>query len=125
MPLYGVYNTTYFIRNNDTVPPIETDSLRWKRLVIDGNNWRQSGIIELCTGTRFFCNATVDTVKKIISVQSQADTTEKYLLHYFMKDSNNIFLMGEWKGDSIQVLMSKYDLNNYPLHKEKFTWITD
>ena len=56
VPLYGVYNTTYFIRNNDTVPPIETDSLRWKQLVIDGGNWKQSGIIEFTTGKRFFCS---------------------------------------------------------------------
>jgi len=27
--------------------------------------------------------------------------------------------------DSIEVLMNNYDLNNYLLYKEKFTWITE
>ena len=35
-------------------------------------------------------------------------------------DSNHLFLAGNWKGDSIKVMMKKYDLNNYPLHGAKF-----
>jgi len=125
VPLYGVYNAAYFIRNRDTIPPIETDSLRWKQLVIDGSNWKQSGIIEFGTGKKLFCNIEVDTVKKIIKVQSQSDTTENYLLYYFTQKGNDILLRGTWKKDSIEVLMNKYDLNNYLLYREKFTWITE
>jgi hypothetical protein len=125
VPFYGVYNTAYFIRNNDTIPPIETDSLRWKQLVIDGGNWKQSGIIEFVTGKKFFCNIQVDTVKKIIRVQAQSDTTENYSLHYFLQNNNDILLNGFYKKDSIEVLMNKYDLNNYLLYREKFKWITE
>ncbi|HXL56564.1 MAG TPA: hypothetical protein VN958_09925, partial [Chitinophagaceae bacterium] len=125
VPLYGVYNAAYFIRNRDTIPPIETDSLRWKQLVIDGSNWKQSGIIEFGTGKKLFCNIEVDTVKKIIKVQSQSDTTENYWLYYFTQKGNDILLRGTWKKDSIEVLMNKYDLNNYLLYREKFTWITE
>jgi hypothetical protein len=125
VPLYGIYNTTYFIRNKDTIPPLETDSLRWKQLVIDGGNWKQSGIIEFVTGKKFFCNIQADTVKKIIRVQSQTDSTENYLLHYSMRNDNDILLKGLYKKDSIEVLMIKYDLNNYLLYREKFKWITE
>jgi len=124
-PLYGVYNATCFIQNSDTLAPLDTDSLRWKRFVIDGGNWHQSGIIQLNTDKYIFCNITVDTVKQILSVQSQADTTEKYSLQYFLPDSSHLRLEGLWKKDSIKVLMSKYDLNNYLLHREKFTWIKE
>jgi hypothetical protein len=54
VPLYGVYKTAYFIRNHDTISPVETDSLRWKQLVIDGGNWQQLGRIEFCSGKKTF-----------------------------------------------------------------------
>jgi hypothetical protein len=123
VPLYGVYNTTYFVRNKDTIAPVETDSVRWKQFVIDGNNFQQSGIIEFNTGKKFHCNVKADTVKKTISIQSQSDTTQSYLLHYLMQ-RDDILLKGIWGKDSIEVLMNKYDLNNYLLYREKFTWIT-
>ena len=123
VPLYGVYNTTYFIRNRDTVPPLETDSLRWKQLVIDGGNWERSGIIEFATNKKLFYDIQPDTIKKIINIRSKADSSEKYSLNYF-ENGNNILFRGKWKQDSIEVLMRKYDLNSYLLHREKFTWIT-
>jgi len=123
VPLYGVYNTTYFIRNSDTIPAIETDSLRWKQLVIDGGNWQRSGIIEFVSGKKLFCDISADTIKKIINIQSKADTSQKYSLNYF-ENGNQILFKGKWEHDSIEALMTKYDLNSYLLHREKFTWIT-
>ncbi len=32
--LYGIYHVTSFIRNNDTIPPLATDTTRWNRLII-------------------------------------------------------------------------------------------
>jgi hypothetical protein len=125
VPLYGVYNTKYFIRNRDTIPPLETDSLRWKQLVIDGGSWSQTGIIQFNTGTKSFYTAEADTVKQILNMESRADTAEKYLLHYFIPDEDHIFIKGLWKNDNIEVLMKKYDLNNYVLYKEKFKWIAN
>ena len=125
VPLYGVYNTAYFIRNKDTIPPLETDSLRWKQLVIDDSSWNQSGIIQFNTGRKTFCHVQADTVKQILLIQSKTDTAENYSLNYFKPDPNHILLEGRWRNDSIKVLMSKYDLNNYLLYREKFKWIEE
>ena len=125
VPLYGVYNTAWFIRNRDTIPPLGTDSLRWKQLVIDGGSWKQSGIIQFNTDQRTIYDIKADTVKQTLSIGSQSDTTENYLFHYLLPDRDHILLKGVWKKDSIEVLMNKYDLRNYLLHREKFTWITD
>jgi hypothetical protein len=34
-PLYGTYTTEYFIRGIDTMPALQTDSLRWKKITIE------------------------------------------------------------------------------------------
>ena len=122
--LYGVYNTVYFLRNNDTIPALETDSLRWKQLVIDGSSWNQWGVIHFSSDKRISYTLEADTVKDIISLQSKSDTTQKYLIHYSPAKDQFLF-KGIWNKDSIEVLMNKYDLNNYLLHKEKFEWITN
>jgi hypothetical protein len=124
VPLYGVYDAIYFLRNNDTIPALATDSLRWKRLVIDGGSWNQSGIIQFSTGKRNLFTAKIDTLKNTLALQSESDTTQKYLFHYFLR-KDKMLVKGVWDKDSIEILMNKYDLNNYVLHSEKFKWITD
>lgn len=123
--LYGVYNTAYFIRNNDTIPSLQTDSLRWKQLVIDNGGWNQMGVIKVNSDKRVTYNIETDTVKQILKINSLNDTTEKYSFNYNKPDVGHLLLKGIWKKDSIEVLMEKYDLNNYLLHKERFTWINE
>lgn len=125
IPLYGVYNTAYFIRNNDTIPPLETDSLRWKQLVIDDSSWNQSAIIQFNEGRRAVCNIHADTIRQILLIGLKTATAENYSLNYSKPDPGRILLEGRWRNDSIKVLMTKYDLNNYLLHREKFKWIDE
>ena len=124
-PLYGVYNTTYFIRNNDTIPPFQTDSLRWKQLVIDGGAWNQLGVVKVNSDKRITYKIEADTTKHILKINLLSDTTEKYSFNYSKPDAEHLLINGVWKKDTIKVLMDKYDLNNYLLHKEKFTWINE
>ena len=93
--------------------------------MIDNSSWNQSGIIQFNTGRKAPCNVQADTIKQIFLVVSKTDTTEKYSLNYSKPDAAHILLEGRWRNDSIKVLMTKYDLNNYLLHREKFKWIDD
>jgi hypothetical protein len=123
--LYGVYKTEYFLRNKDTIPPLQSDSLRWKQLVIDDDgNWKQSSLhFNNDTYTHYTINA--DTIKKTILIKSLTDEAENYLFNYSLTDSTRVLLTGIWKKDSIEIMMKKYDLNNYRLHRAKFKWIVD
>jgi hypothetical protein len=123
--LYGVYDTDYFLRNRDTIPASKTDSLRWKQLVIDGRAWNQSSVIKFNNDKRASYTTNADTAKRMLSIQSLTDTTKKYFFSYIVPDSTHIILKGRWNSDTLEVLMTKYDLNNYLLHREKFKWITD
>ena len=124
-PLYGVYHTDYFLRNRDTIPPSKRDSLRWKQLVIDGSAWNQSSIIKFNNDNRVSYKVNADTSKRMLSFQSLTDTTEKYSFSYIIPDSTHIVLRGRWNSDSLELLMTKYDLNNFLLYREKFKWIPD
>jgi hypothetical protein len=125
VPLYGIYKTDYFVRNKDTIPASAVDSLRWEQLVMDGGSWNQSCSIAFSNDKRSYYDVEADTIKRTLNVRSKKDTTKKYMFNYFLPDTIHIFFRGRWSDDSIRVLMSKYDLNNYLLHRERFKWITN
>jgi len=120
-PLYGTYTTEYFIRGIDTMPSLQTDSLRWKKLTISGVVSPQI-YIHLSTDSVMSSRVQIDTLQKTIQFEIKKDSLR---LSWTCPDSNHLFLAGKWKSDSVQVIMKKYDLNNYPLHRAKFKWIYD
>ena len=130
-PLDGIYNTEYFIRGADTIPPLQTDSLRWKRLTIDtyGKTLHFSHV-QLSTDSLTYCNTIIDTIDNVIRFQfkiqdGRGKVYDSCRMLYSLPDSTHLFLKGIWKKDSIQVMMKKYDLNNYLLYRSKFYWTID
>ena len=120
-PLYGIYTTDYFIRSTDTTLPLQTDSLRWKKITIDGV--LSSRIyVHLSTDDVISNPIRIDTLQKTIQFAIKKDSLT---LNWFKPDPNRLFFSGKWNNDSIKVMMKKYDLNNYPLYREKFQWIYD
>ena len=125
-PLKGIYQVEYFIRNKDTLPRLQIDSLRWKKLIID----LDYSAVYLGNDSVKYCQTLVDTVYKEIRFQFKTnnhwwnrDFNDSCLLAYSLPDSGHLFLNGIWNKDSIQLMMKNYDLNNYPLYREKFKWI--
>jgi len=120
VPLYGVYRTDYFLRNKDTIPPLETDSLRWKQLVVDRSWYSQSGRIQFGNDKTFVCKIETDTINHFLNIKSGNDSSR---FQYSLPDLSHLLIKGVWKKDSVEVLMTKYDLGNYLLYREKFKWI--
>jgi uncharacterized membrane protein YphA (DoxX/SURF4 family) len=125
-PLTGIYNTEYFIRGTDTLPPLQTDSHRWKQVIID----RRYSSVKLSTDSIMHNNAVVDTIHRGIHFyfyknEYNREIIDSVYMAYSIPDINHLSLVGKWKDDSITVMMNKYDLNNYPLYREKFQWIYD
>jgi hypothetical protein len=121
-PLYGIYTTEYFIRGIDTMPALQTDSLRWKKITIE-TIWDVPRVyIHLSTDSVISSRAQIDTVQKTIQFEIKKDSLK---LNWSSPDSNRLLFCGQWKNDSIKVMTRKYDLNNYPLHREKFQWTFD
>ena len=113
-PLYGMYTTEYFIREADTTLPLQSDSLRWKKITID-SRVSPLAFIHLSTDSVIRSQAHIDTIQKTIQFEIKKDTIK---MTYSLPDLTHLFLVGKWKTDSIKVMMKKYDLNNYPLYRE-------
>lgn len=121
-PLYGIYNVETFTKNNDTLSPLMTDTLRWKKLVISWPGYAQVyGMNDLDKGYAF----EADTIKKKITMYSYADTSKKSFLSYSMPEKDMMIIQGVWKNDSVMMWMKKFPIDSFLLVKRSFNWINE
>lgn len=119
--LYGVYKVDTFIQNQDTLPPLLTDTLRWQRVIFD---YPQFTSITDMGGKPVLYDSNIDTLKKTIEFAPRGDTVNKYTLNYVL-DDQEFRLEGIFKGDTLQVISKKYDLKNFALLNRGFHWINE
>lgn len=130
-PLYGIYDVETFIRKNDTLAPLTTDSTRWKQMVIDGYRTRSWVSIRSMTEKTQFYSLKLDTVKKTIDVierggnADEAKNTAKGTFSYASADKDRFIMRGRMLGDSVEIFMRKYDMNKMLLVSRGFRWINE
>jgi uncharacterized membrane protein YphA (DoxX/SURF4 family) len=120
-PLYGIYYTETFIRNKDTIPPLDTDTLRWKRIVVQRENFAS---VRLMNDTVRNYNFKIDTVTKTAMVYPNWDTLNKNQFTY-IKDTAFLTLTGKIKNDSVYIKLKRYDENNFRLVNRGFHWVNE
>jgi hypothetical protein len=120
-PLYGVYNVETFVLNNDTLAPLLTDSVRWRRLLIDYPDF-VSAIYMNDQIQRY--NTELDTLAQQFTFTVGQDTTNKYVMSY-EKIDQDLKMSGVLEGDTVQIDMKYYDLKNFGLLNRGFNWINE
>ncbi|GAA4275648.1 hypothetical protein [Aquimarina mytili] len=118
--LYGIYEVEEFIKNNDTLAPLTTDSFRWKRLIIDKRN---SGVQTMDERIVHFKEKT-DTVSKTLTLTSYKDSTDIQSFSYIIKDSLYIF-ESIYKSDTLKIKAKKKERDEFLLINRGFHWINE
>ena len=120
-PLYGIYYTETFRRNNDTIPPLDTDTTRWERIIIQRENY---AAIRLNNDTTRNYNFKIDTVTKTATVFPNWDTLNKMQFNY-TKDTAYLTLSGKMKNDSLFIKLKRFDENRFRLVNRGFHWVNE
>jgi hypothetical protein len=123
--LFGIYNTETFLKNRDTLAPLDTDTLRWKQFVVIGNSAYAWVTIKMMNDSLKSFAYRPDTINKTLVLFSYADTSRKYLFNYSFPQKDLMALKGNWKGESVEIRLKKYDLNRFLLVKRGFHWINE
>jgi len=121
-PLRGIYDVEIFVLNNDTIAPLTTDTIRWRKLIIEYPNRAQ---IKLMNDSTRGYTVTLDNTGKSLVLMRNGDTLQK---NYFKVVKHNINLLqfkGNWKTDSLTVTLKKMDENKYLLNSRGFNWINE
>jgi hypothetical protein len=115
-----------FIRNKDTLAPLQTDTLRWKQLVLDGSPaYGYASIRSMNDSAKGYFSFKPDTIQHTITLTSYADSTNKYAFHYRHPQKDSMILLGAWKKDSLEIHLKLADWKNLLLVRRDFHWINE
>jgi hypothetical protein len=124
--LKGIYNIKTFIRNKDTLAPLQTDTLRWKQLVLDGSpTYGYASIRAMNDSAKGYFSFKPDTIQHTITLTSYADSTNKYAFHYHLPEKDCMVLLGAWKKDSLEIHLKLVDWKSFLLVRRGFHWINE
>lgn len=120
-PLYGIYKIETFVVNQDTLPPLATDSTRWRQMIVEyPGRWAN---IQLMNEKLKTYNFKADTMKQSVIISSVADSLDKFILTYKEPIKDIFTFEGKWKEDSVFIQMRKVDINQFRLVRWKSHWI--
>lgn len=121
-PLHGIYDVETFVRDRDTVPPLLTDSTRWRRVIFDGPAWAS---IRLMTDTTRRYAVTLDTTGKTLQLSPSFAPARTIRLAYLRPDKDHLILQGTHGDDSIYVALRRFDESKFLLIRQGFHWVKE
>ncbi|MEM7656861.1 MAG: hypothetical protein AAF399_12085, partial [Bacteroidota bacterium] len=121
-PLYGLYEVDTFVHNGDTLPPLLTDSVRWRYLGVEGREYAWVKGINDSTQRYHFA---VDTAKQMVEVHLNNDTISVDSMHYSWSDSSVLHLSGILRSDTLDVRMKRKQWEDFRLTGRGFHWVNE
>ena len=120
--LYGLYEVETFVQNGDTLAPLITDPVRWRKLMVDRVGFVT--IKKMDDQIERFASE-IDTVAQTLTFNTFADTTQKYVLQYTRPSPDTLLVEGVLMGDSVSIHMKRFGLDRYLLVSRGFHWINE
>lgn len=121
-PLHGLYDVETFIQNGDTLPPLLTDRDRWRRLMVERNDY---GIVYPMEGQKKWKTFKTDTANNIIQFYGIGDTLNIDTLYYSKSDSSYLKLNGILQGDTMEMILKKKRREDFLLVNRGFHWVNE
>lgn len=121
-PMYGIHEVESFSINSTERPPLTTDSVRWKRIII---NFAGSARVSTMRDSASWMKLDLDTVKRTFVLSSFRDSTDRYDFSYTEPDPEHILFIGKNKSDSFRIQTRRFNLNNFRLISRDFHWINE
>jgi hypothetical protein len=115
--LYGIWTVDTFTRDGTLLPPLTTQSDRWRRLIIDYPDrlsyQRMDDVIITTT-------AVINT-HAITMAGTEAPST----LTVDRTAPDRLRLSGQLSGHSVAITLQRLDLNRFPLYRNRFHWVQE
>jgi hypothetical protein len=120
-PLYGIYYAETFMRNKVAVPPLQTDTTRWNRLLIAANGYAD---IRLMNDSTLGYHFKIDTLAQTAILYPYSDTLDKSRFNYLV-DPPYLTLTGKMGNDSVFIKLKRFDENRFRLISRGFRWVSE
>jgi hypothetical protein len=116
-----IYEVTSFVAR-DSLQPLLTDTLRWKRVVFD---YRDYIIIYDMRDQKDWYHCDVDSNRKTFTLHDNPDTSTWKKFSFEYPPGDQLVLKGKWKGQEVTIRMRSVPLESLQLNKEKISVVQD
>ena len=119
-PLYGIWEVQRFTRNKDTIPPLITDSTRWRYLVVD---WKDRALIQYMNGKKEFIDFMPDSLGTTAKIKSYNWSQEET---FILEQKDHLLnLKGTIYNEDIHINLRAKDLTEFELTSRNFHWVNE
>ena len=122
VPLLGIYDVESFVRNGVERPPLLTDTVRWRRLVVDR---RQRATIQSMSDSMRHYRAELDTTRRVLTLFPPRDSDARIDVAYVREGDDRLRLVGVSGTDSVRALLRRIDHTRFTLlaRGREFRWV--
>jgi hypothetical protein len=128
-PLYGIYNTKTFLLGKDSPVAVQTDSIRWRQLVIGGSPDNPYAILKTMDDSLNGFTVKMDTALRLLTISDYGDSSRNWRFHYRYPDKDNMILSGSrhrnGQSDSMVITLAPYPAGHFRLSSRGFHWISE
>ncbi len=115
----GQYEVETFVLNNDTLPPIQTDTRRWKGMMINDKKIELQSMDGATANWHFLGNA---GYKRMVIHSPDLSTFGNFT---FRSDSIRIVLEGTLNIDTLKIVARRKSSNQFLLVERGFHWVNE
>jgi len=126
----GVYDVRTFVLNGDTIPPLTTDSIRWKDVIFDSGTSGSIGTRDTLFWQRygrgyfrFAVNEDAGTAT-VWKTSAALDRTDLFDMRYEQPDSATIRIWVAVRGDSVYAELVRSN-RHFQLAERQFHWLSE
>jgi uncharacterized membrane protein YphA (DoxX/SURF4 family) len=120
-PLRGIYTVKTYLKNNIAVPPLATDTTRWKYFIIGRPT---TASIRLYNDSARYFVLKADTVLKKMTMERKGNGKTVYSFDYTLK-GKELTLKGLKDKDTLEITFSRRTEADFPLVSRGFHWINE
>ncbi len=118
---HGAYDVVTFVNNGDTLPPLLTDTTRWKRVFVHRRGYLITQ--DMNDNMQDYVLVT-DTVKHHFIIEREDDKKE-FVLNYFQSPDSTLHLSGIIDNNNLFITLKAIDISRLPALQNEFNWTID
>ncbi|MDT0539146.1 hypothetical protein [Croceitalea sp. P059] len=120
--LHGIWETTEFIKEGDTIPPLTTDKNRWRYLIIDR---KDRATVKMMDDKTYRYTFKPDSISKKVALYGPGEEEETPNFTFDFLDDKTLKLKGEIYFNKHEIILKRKNLDSVLLYSRRFNWINE
>lgn len=118
---YGIWEVQQFVKDKDTIPPLLTDTSRWRYLIVDQ---KRKAVIKKMTDSLDRYRFEIKSESKEV-IFRRTDDSKPHRFSYMFTNPQQLELTGSLDGDSLKILFNRKPKSDFRLINRKFHWVNE